>query len=65
MSVKYIFRLDDATAFSDIEKWKLLEEIFDDFGIKPLVAVTPDNRDPGLFYRKKVLTFGRKLMTGK
>lgn len=61
MSVKYIFRLDDATAFSDIEKWKLLEEIFDDFGIKPLVAVTPDNRDPGLFYKKESPNFWKQV----
>lgn len=61
MSVKYIFRLDDATAFSDIEKWQLLEEIFDDFGIKPLVAVTPDNKDPGLFYKKENSDFWKQV----
>jgi predicted deacetylase len=29
-------------------KWRAIEELLDDFGIKPIVAVVPDNRDPGL-----------------
>lgn len=65
MSAKYIFRLDDATAFSDVEKWKLLEQIFDDFEIKPLVAVTPDNRDPGLFYKKQNPDFWKLILNWK
>ena len=46
----YLIRLDDASHFSDLEKWFLLEKIFDKNNIKPLVAVIPDNKDPNLKY---------------
>tara|TARA_B100000963_G_scaffold137846_1_gene119937 strand:+ start:15478 stop:16260 length:783 start_codon:yes stop_codon:yes gene_type:complete len=52
MSAKYIFRLDDATANIDLKKWKIIEDIFDSFSIKPIVAVVPNNKDPQLKYSK-------------
>ena len=52
MSAKYIFRLDDATANIDSEKWRLLEDIFDMFSICPIVAVVPDNKDLEITYNK-------------
>jgi predicted deacetylase len=52
MSVNYIFRLDDASEYSDINKWNKIEDIFDEFNIRPIVAVTPDNKDSELFFNE-------------
>jgi len=48
MTAEYLFRMDDACHTMDASKWQALEALFDDFGIKPIVAVVPDNRDPKL-----------------
>lgn len=44
-SAKYLIRLDDANHYSDLDKWKLFEEIFDKYNVKPIVAVIPQNED--------------------
>ncbi len=61
MSAKYIFRLDDATAFSNREKWSLIESLFDKHSIKPIVAVTPDNKDPDIKYDNEDSGFWNKV----
>ena len=61
MPAKYIFRLDDATAFIDHDKWNRIEETFDEFGVLPIIAVTPDNKDPGLMYHDKDDLFWAKV----
>ena len=43
---KYIMRLDDAAERMDLEKWNQIEAILDKYGIKPLVGVIPDCKDP-------------------
>ncbi len=45
----YLIRLDDACHTMDRFKWQLLEEVFDRFDIKPIVAVIPENRDSSLW----------------
>ena len=45
MKAQYILRLDDACSTMDIHKWMYLETMLDSLGIKPLVAVVPDNKD--------------------
>ncbi|ADK83329.1 DUF2334 domain-containing protein [Sediminispirochaeta smaragdinae] len=45
---QYILRLDDANPCMDRSKWGKVETIVNACGIKPLVAVVPDNRDPKL-----------------
>jgi hypothetical protein len=40
--------MDDACPWMAHQKWKTLEEIFDRFGVKPVVAVIPDCQDSGL-----------------
>lgn len=42
----YIIRLDDACEKRDIEKWDRMEQILDEYGIKPLVGVIPHCEDP-------------------
>lgn len=48
MKAKYIIRLDDACDTSNLAKWNKIEEILDNFGISPIVAVIPDNKDQTL-----------------
>lgn len=45
MEVKYLFRLDDACPTMDMHKWERFFELFDKYGIKPIVAVIPNNED--------------------
>jgi predicted deacetylase len=45
---KYIIRLDDACPTMRTEMWDLIEDLFDEFNIRPVVGVIPDNRDPSL-----------------
>lgn len=39
-------RLDDACEKRDVEKWNIMEELLDRYGIKPLVGVIPHCEDP-------------------
>lgn len=43
---KYVLRLDDASNYRDQAKWDKIEELLDKYGVKPLVGVIPDNKDP-------------------
>ncbi len=46
MPAKYIIRLDDASEYMDYKKWNPYFDIFDEYDIKPIVAVIPCNKDP-------------------
>ena len=48
MNARYLIRMDDACPTMDSRKWQMFEDLFDNLGIKPLVAVVPDNCDPEL-----------------
>ncbi len=58
---KYLLRLDDASDFMDVEKWKRMEDLLDQHGIKPLVGIIPDNQDPSLIgeYERDPAFWGR------
>lgn len=45
---QYILRLDDASDYMDVEKWQRMEDLLDQYEIKPLVGVIPENKDPSL-----------------
>ena len=45
---KYIVRLDDASPTMDSIKWNRVFKILDSYGIKPIVAVIPNNQDKKL-----------------
>jgi predicted deacetylase len=53
MSSRYLIRLDDACETMDRAKWKLLETVLDRYGVKPIVAVVPDNQDEELMYGQR------------
>lgn len=43
---RYLLRLDDASDYSDREKWQRMENLLDRYGIRPIVGIIPDNQDP-------------------
>lgn len=45
---QYIMRLDDASEYMDVEKWQRMENLLDEYHIKPIVGVIPDNQDPDM-----------------
>ncbi len=61
MSAKYIVRFDDACATMDKEKWQRAENICDRFGIKPIVALVPNNKDKNLIRNKFDENFWKKV----
>lgn len=46
--VQYFIRLDDLCHNSNLQKWQRFFDLFDRFGIKPIIAVIPANKDPKL-----------------
>ncbi len=48
MTARYILRMDDACPTIDSPRWARFEALFDELGIKPIVAIVPDNQDPDL-----------------
>ena len=46
MKAKYLIRFDDACPTMNRTKWDRIESLMDQYCIKPLIAVIPDNRDP-------------------
>ncbi len=48
MYSKYLIRLDDASHYSNEEKWDRIESILIKFQIKPIVAVIPNNKDKNI-----------------
>lgn len=42
---RYYVRLDDAHAKMDIKKWKRVISILDNFGVKAIIGVIPNNKD--------------------
>jgi predicted deacetylase len=49
-SPKYLIRLDDASHYSNYDKWHLIEKILIKYNVKPIVAVTPKNMDKNIQY---------------
>ena len=47
---KYLIRLDDASHYSDLSKWKLFEQLFEKYEVKPIIAAIPYNKDTSIQY---------------
>lgn len=43
---QYLIRLDDACPTMDHAKWQRLFDILDRYGIRPMVGIIPNNKDP-------------------
>jgi len=65
MKAKYLFRLDDASPFLNLKKWQAIEDIFQKYDIKPIVAVIPDNKDPTLVHQEENINFWRMVQDWK
>lgn len=61
MNSKYIIRLDDASHFSNEEKWERIESMLLKFQIKPIIAVIPNNKDEKIMYSKAKRSFWKKV----
>jgi len=48
----YLIRLDDCHSRMNVQKWDQILDILKRQGIRPLVGVIPDNKDPKLEYNK-------------
>jgi predicted deacetylase len=48
MAARYLIRLDDACAEMDCSRWTGIETVLDEFNVKPIVAVVPNNQDAEL-----------------
>jgi predicted deacetylase len=61
MSARYLIRLDDACDTMDRRRWDLVEQVLDKHGVKPIVAVVPDNHDRSLMFEPRSPTFWDKV----
>ncbi|MBO4242737.1 MAG: DUF2334 domain-containing protein [Clostridiales bacterium] len=43
-----VVRLEDICPTMDLDKFALYKNFFDETGIKPLLCIVPDNKDPKL-----------------
>lgn len=45
MKIKYLIRLDDACPTMDKAKWEKVLDILDNYGIRPMIGIIPNNQD--------------------
>jgi predicted deacetylase len=45
MSARYLLRVDDVCPTMNWTAWRLVEDVFRQFDVRPILAVVPDNRD--------------------
>jgi len=64
MAASYLIRLDDACSEMDSERWQRVEEVLDEFNIKPIIAVVPDNQDSDLRRQSIDPGFGTRFGAG-
>ncbi|MBB6631973.1 DUF2334 domain-containing protein [Clostridium algidicarnis] len=58
----YLIRLDDASEYMDIAKWDKIESLLNQYNIKPIVGIIPNNQDKELVSKyKKDLGFWNKV----
>ena len=48
MTAEYLLRFDDLCPMMDRGKWQRFLPLLERFGVRPILAVVPDNRDPEL-----------------
>lgn len=65
MRTNYLIRLDDACPTMNKVKWQRMEELLDEYSIKPMIGVIPHNRDITLQIDKEDLMFWNKVIQWK
>ena len=58
---RYLIRLDDACPTMHCERWQAIEELLDEFAIRPVVAVIPNNQDPGMVFDESDVFFWKRV----
>ena len=58
MKAIYLIRLDDACPTMNHQNWNKVEELLDQYNIKPIVGVIPDNKDPDFSWDSDPLFWG-------
>lgn len=53
----YLLRLDDASEYMDLDKWRKMEILLDKYGVKPIFGIIPANDDPKLLKYNNVEGF--------
>ncbi len=48
MRTAFLLRFDDLCPTMDLERWEPVERLLVDAGVRPILAIVPDNRDPHL-----------------
>jgi predicted deacetylase len=61
----YLVRFDDICPSMDWESWDKVEKVLVSEGIRPILAVVPDNRDENLIFGKENEHFWSKVRTWK
>ena len=61
----YLVRFDDICPTMDWESWDKVEKVLISEGIRPILAVVPDNRDENLIFGKENEHFWSKVRTWK
>jgi hypothetical protein len=62
---QYLVRLDDAHPWRNRDRWDRIEALLDRHGVKPIVAVVPDCRDPDLRVGGEDLEFWNRVRSWK
>jgi predicted deacetylase len=60
-SSRYLLRFDDICPSMNWPVWNRIEEILERYGIRPILAVIPDNRDPKLSFQPPDPRFWEKV----
>ena len=56
---KLLLRLDDASEYMDVDKWRNMERILDKYNVKPLFGIIPANNDEKLLKYRLALVLRR------
>jgi len=65
MQTGLIIRLDDIAENMNWDLMNKCEILFDNYNIKPLLGIVPNNKDKELLTIKKIQIFGKKYYFGK
>lgn len=58
MGARFIVRFDDFCPTMNWTVWEAIETILDRYGIRPIIAVIPENKDPQLMVAEVNPDFG-------
>ncbi len=58
---EYLLRCDDLCPATPLERWRRVESLIEEFSLRPILAVVPDNRDPELGIARPDPAFWRRI----